>query len=108
MRIVAGIVLLFLLLMTSYLSVESMQADRTAASGIHQGMSRSQVVELLGVFYDEYRLGEYEDVDAVISDMENADSITRVDCWRIAHSQVRFWVAFDSDDAVIATHFETR
>lgn len=86
---------------------ETFSANRTATLLVLPKMTKSQVVDTLGVMYDEAKLGEYADVDAVIALMKNNETINRVCYWRIAYSTDRFWVGFDEDENVIATYLET-
>lgn len=38
---------------------ETLHADREAVQSIEKGMTHAEVVDLLGVMYDDYHLGQY-------------------------------------------------
>ena len=78
-------------------------ASREVAAAIRLGMDRPQVVGLLGALYDDCRPGEYADVDATLSKMENRGAISRVTIWRLAFSLTQLWVGFGDDGKVVST-----
>jgi hypothetical protein len=69
-------------------------------------MTRSEVLEELGYMYDNSKRGEYRDVDAVLTTMENPESITEVCNWRVARSRDNFWVGFDENDVVVSVRLD--
>ena len=85
---------------------ERLHARREAATAIRLGMDRPEVVGLLRAFYDDCRPGEYADVDATLSKMENRGSISRVAHWRLAFTHTQLWVGFSDDEKVVSTLME--
>ena len=85
---------------------ERLHARREAAAAIRTGMDRPEVVGLLGAFYDDCRPGEYANVDATLSKMENRDAISRVAHWRLAFSHDQLWVGFGDDGKVVSLLME--
>jgi hypothetical protein len=85
---------------------ERLHARREAANAIRIGMGRDEVVGLLGAMYDDCRPGEYADVDAALSQMENGDAIVRVAHWRLAYSFTQVWVGFDAARNVVSIRMQ--
>ena len=106
--LVAGIVIYSMVLTGGLWYAETFSADRGATSLMQPRMSKTQVVNSLGVMYDDSKRGEYTEVDAVIANMHDDATINRVCYWRIAFSSDRFWVGFDADENVVATYLETK
>ena len=79
---------------------------REAAAAVRTGMDRPDVVGLLGAFYDDCRPGEYANVDATLSKMENRDAISRVAHWRIAFPRTLLWVGFGDHGKVVSLLME--
>ena len=79
---------------------------REAAAAVRTGMDRPDVVGLLGAFYDDCRPGEYANVDATLSKMENRDAISRVAHWRLAFSRTHLWVGFGDHGKVVSLLME--
>ncbi|MFA5251766.1 MAG: hypothetical protein WC454_04175 [Phycisphaerae bacterium] len=69
-------------------------------------MTRSEVVESLGVFYDDSTPGQYADVDRIVAQMKNSKSIIHICYWRIAHSRDMVWIGFDANGIVVSTYIE--
>jgi hypothetical protein len=96
-----------MLLAGSLWFAERFAPSRYATTLVRPGMTKHQVVESLGVLYDNAQRREFSQADAVISKMNNPDTISFVCHWRIAYSRDRFWVGFDEDDNVVATLLES-
>jgi hypothetical protein len=106
--VVVGIALLCALLIGGLLYMETLYPDYATALAVQPGMTRSEVVESLGVFYDGSTPGQYADVDSIVAQMKNSESITYICCWRIAYSRDMVWIGFDDNEIVIATYVETK
>jgi hypothetical protein len=104
----ATIAALILLLFVGHRYGERLHADRSAVSAIGPGMARSNVVQRLGVMYDDSARGEYADSDKVLAGMQGRDSITHLCCWRIRNSRDVFWVGLDDKDNVISVILQKR
>jgi hypothetical protein len=87
---------------------EQRHARREAAAAIRTGMDRPEVVGLLGVLYDDCRPGEYADVDATLSQMENRMAISRVANWRLSFSRNQLWFGFGDDGKVVSILMKER
>lgn len=85
---------------------ERLHAGREAAAAIRIGMDRPEAVGLLGAFYDDCRPGQYADVAATVSRMENREAISRVAHWRLAFSRDQLWVGFGDDGKVVSLLME--
>jgi hypothetical protein len=105
-RVVLAFALLVMPLCAGVWVLEELHARRGAANAIAMGMDRTQVVDLLGAMYDDCRPGEYPDVDARLSKMENRDAISYVATWRLAYSRGHFSVGFDDERKVVSTLME--
>jgi hypothetical protein len=107
--VIVGIALLCALLIGGLLYMETLYPDYATALAVKPGMTRSEVVELLGVFYDGPTTpGQYADVDSIIAQMKNSKSITYICFWHIAHSRDMVWIGFDDNDIVIETYIKTK
>lgn len=106
--LVVGVALCCLMLVGGLWYGETLAADRALTSQVQPKMNRKQVVDSLGVMYDDSRRGEYEETDAVILGMNDNETITHVCVWRIAYSRDLFWVGFDKNENVIATQLQTK
>ena len=106
--LVVGVALFCVLLIGALWFGETLAADRDMALRVQPKMSENQVVDALGVMYDNSKRGEYKEVDTVISRMNDNEAITYVCCWRIAYSWDRCWVGFDDRKTVVATYLEAK
>lgn len=97
-----------LLIIVGFHYSEKFFADRNAVAAIGPGMSRSNVVQLLGVMYDDAKPGEYADVDSVLSRMQGNEDIAHLSSWRIRNSRELFWVGFDDRDSVISVTIQKK
>jgi hypothetical protein len=104
--IVAGIAIFSILLAGALWYIETRLPNHGAASLVRPSMTRTQVVNALGVMYDDSKRGEYPEVDDVILKMNDSAKIKRVCNWRIAFSSDQFWVGLDAEDNVVATYLE--
>jgi hypothetical protein len=86
--------------------LELLHPSREAANAIRIGMGREEVVALLQPMYDDCPPGEYPDVDATLSKMENREAISDVAVWRLAFSLKHLWVGFGTDERVVSTLME--
>jgi hypothetical protein len=105
---VVVIVLMSAAFISALLFQETLQPRRSDVLSVEPGMTRQDVVKLLGVLYDGCAPGECDDFDRVIGGMDNSDSIAYASCWRIGWSRDMFWVGFNENETVIATHLETK
>ena len=106
--VVVGIALLCAILIGGLLYMETLYPDYATALAVKPGMTRSEVVESLGVFYDDSTPGQYADVDSIVAQMKNSKSITCICCWHIAHSRDMVWIGFDANEIVISTYVKTK
>ena len=103
-----GIAALILVLFIGLYFAEMFYADRSAVAAIIPGLSRSNVVQRLGVMYDDSKPGEYADMDSVLAGMPGKSSITRLCVWRLRYSRDLFWVGLDDSDTVISVTLQKR
>ena len=111
LHLMAGVVIiaaLFLVLFIGLLYAEKYYADPSDVAAIAPGLSRSNVVQRLGVMYDDSKPGEYADMDSVLAGMPGKDSITRLCVWRVRYSRDLFWVGLDDSDTVISVKLQKR
>ena len=87
---------------------ETHYPDQSAIQTIIPGHSHSNVVQRLGVMYDSAKPGEYADMDRVLTEMQNTETISRLCVWRIRSSRDLFWVGLDESDTVIFVRTEKR
>ena len=88
--------------------METLYPDYATALAVQPGMTRSEVIESLGVFYDDSTPGQYADVDRIVAQMKNSKSITHICCWHIAHSRDMVCIGFDANGIVISTYVGTK
>ena len=67
------------LLFAGYRFSERLNADRSDVSAIEPGMSRSNVVQRLGVMYDDSARGEYAKKDRVLAGMQGSIQMLGID-----------------------------
>jgi len=73
-------------------------AHRSQIEEVQAGMTKAEVTEVLGFFYDEIRAGESSKVDRVIQDKQwDAES---VQIYRIAGSRDSVWIGYGPDRRV--------
>lgn len=99
-------VALILVMFIGLYLAERFYADRSAVIAITPGLSRSNVVQRLGVMYDSAKPGEYADMDSVLSGMQSKESIARLCVWRVRYSRDLFWVGLDDSDTVISVRIQ--
>ena len=106
LRILLALAMLAVPLCGGLWMLELLHPSREAASAIRIGMARDEVVELLQPMYDDCRPGEYADVDATLSKMDNRGAISHMAVWRLAFSLKQLWVGFGTDETVVSTLVE--
>ncbi|MDD5707434.1 MAG: hypothetical protein PHR35_16040 [Kiritimatiellae bacterium] len=83
-------------------------ADPTRIPEIFPGMTRWNVIQILGVMYDNTAPGKYTDADSVIARMTNKDAVAELCTWGLRHSKDMVHVAFDSSSIVLEVRWEKR
>lgn len=77
--------------------------EKSDTTSINASMAHEEVVEELGVLYDSTPFGDYEHVDRIAKQMDQAELVDRVSYWRLSDSKETFWVGFDDEKRVVST-----
>ncbi|MCB1070355.1 MAG: hypothetical protein H7A43_02195 [Verrucomicrobia bacterium] len=103
---ILGVCIAVVILLSSY--SQRVYADPARIPEIVPGMTRSNVIQILGVMYDNTAPGIYTDADAVIALMTNKEAVAELYTWGLRHTKDMFHVAFDASNSVLEVRWEKR
>ena len=106
-RKLIAIVAIILIIALGLIGVDRvLYPSRSEIEKISPGMTKDEVITLLGGLYDESRLGEYNEIDRMVGERDQGQYAASIISYRISSSRDTVWIMCDGDDRVIETWTE--